>query len=122
MLEHIPSLITREENSDLMKPILESEILHAIWNLEPDKAPDPDGFSISFYFSFWDTIKTDLKRMLIHSLISNIGGNTNSSFLALIPKETNPTTFSRFQAYIPVQLLLQNPHQNHSHLPKNCLI
>lgn len=26
-----------------------------------------------------------------------IGGNTNSSFLALIPKETNPTTFSRFQ-------------------------
>lgn len=98
MLENIPNLVTKEENSDLMKPISESEISQAIWSLEPEKAFNPDSLSVSFYRSFWDTIKTDLKIMLRyvhHSL--RIGANTNSSFLALIPKETNPTSFSQFR-------------------------
>jgi hypothetical protein len=95
MLEHIPTLVSREENHDLMRLISEAEIFAAIWCLEPDKAPGPDGFSISFYRFFWDIIKSDLKRMLWYAHCSlRIGGNTNSSFLALIPKESNPTSFS----------------------------
>jgi len=30
-----------------------------------------------------------------------MGGNTKSSYLALIPKESNPSTFSRFRPIFP---------------------
>jgi hypothetical protein len=64
MLEHITSMITNKENIELNHPISENEIHIAIWNLEPDKAPCLDGFSISFYRFFWELIKTNFKRML----------------------------------------------------------
>jgi len=44
-----------------VKPIEEEEIFNAIWDLEIDKAPGPNGFSISFYRSFWILTKMDLK-------------------------------------------------------------
>jgi hypothetical protein len=43
-------------------------------------------------------IKYELKKMLNHSLKKKkMGGCTNSFLLSLIPKETNPTLFARFQ-------------------------
>lgn len=87
MLENIPSKITNVENSDLNRPISEVEIHSAIWSLDPDKVPEPDGFTISFYCFFWNLIKIDLKHMLHFSCRTlRLGGNTNTSFLALFPK------------------------------------
>jgi hypothetical protein len=48
MLENIPAVVSEEENKDLLKPIEEAEIQNTIWSLKPDKAPEPDGVSISF--------------------------------------------------------------------------
>jgi len=64
MLENIPYKITNAENYDLSRPILEDQIHSAIWILNPDKAPEPDHFTISFYRFFWNLIKNDPKRML----------------------------------------------------------
>ena len=36
----------------------------AIFQMEHNKAPRPDGFSAEFYHAFWDTIKGDLMAML----------------------------------------------------------
>jgi hypothetical protein len=97
-LSHIPSLIRRNDNSVLMKPFSEEEICNVIWSMEPDKAPGPDGFSIHFYRACWDIIKSDLLRMIkaFHHR-AKVGGNTNSTFLALIPKEVNLSSFERFR-------------------------
>jgi len=64
LIEHIPTMITNEENSKLTRPIEEDEIKNVIWSLEPNNAPGLDGFSISFYRYFWELIKFDMKRML----------------------------------------------------------
>ena len=48
-LDNVPSLVSSEDNDDLMKPFTEQEILDVIWVMEPDKAPRPDGFSFHFY-------------------------------------------------------------------------
>jgi len=65
--------------------------------MEPDKALGPDGFSIHFYRICWDIIKADLFRMIKNFLQkSKVGGCTNSTFLALIPKEVNPVSFECF--------------------------
>eukprot|EP00253_Pinus_taeda_P007191 PITA_07191 len=66
--------------------------------MEADKVPGPDGFSIHFYQSCWEVIKSDLLKMIKGFMIkAKIGGGIKSTFLALIPKETNPETFARFR-------------------------
>ena len=66
--------------------------------MEPDKAPGPDGFSIHFYRIYWLVIKYDLLRMISSFLRkAKVGRCTNSTFLALIPKEVNHESFERFR-------------------------
>jgi hypothetical protein len=81
---------------DLIDPISKYEIFEAIWCLELDKAPGPNGFSISFYRYLWSLIKYDLKHILCYfQQTLRFGGNTIFSFISLIPKETIHTSFSR---------------------------
>jgi hypothetical protein len=102
VLENISIVIITEENTKLLKPIKETKILNVIWGLTSNKSPSLNNFSIHFYIAYWSLIKTDLKRMLQYVQKScKLGGNTNSSFIVLIPKEANPSAFSRFQ---PVSL------------------
>jgi len=66
--------------------------------MDLDKAPGPDAFSAHFYILFWHRIKSDLVRMIQYVQMSErMGGSINSSFLPLIPKENNPTSFSHFR-------------------------
>eukprot|EP00253_Pinus_taeda_P007380 PITA_07380 len=97
-LNHIPSLVSVEDNADLCKPVTEEEIIKTIWSMDSDKAPGPDGFTIHFYKVCWDIIKNDLQKM-VRGFMSKakVGGSTNSTYLALIPKDSNPETFARFR-------------------------
>eukprot|EP00253_Pinus_taeda_P010704 PITA_10704 len=96
-LSNIPSLVTTDLNDGLLKPFIEKEIVEVIWSMEPDKAPRPDGFTIHFYRACWNVIKLDLLNMVkAFQKKAKVGGCTNSTFLALIPKEVNPETFDRF--------------------------
>jgi hypothetical protein len=62
---------------------------------DPDKAPSPDGFLTHFYQKNCSIIKHELLRMIQYVQRSTkIGGNTNSTFLALIPKVINPSSFA----------------------------
>ena len=67
--------------------------------MESDKAPGLDGFSAHFYKAACSPIiKLDLVRMVFaFQRKAKVGGCTNSSFLALIPKEVNPSSFDRFR-------------------------
>eukprot|EP00253_Pinus_taeda_P003653 PITA_03653 len=97
-LSQIASLVNEDNSSNLMKPFTEEEISNAIWDMEPDKAPGPDGFSAHFYRAYWTIIKSDLLRMAkAFQKKTKVGGSTKSTFLALIPKEVNPATFDRFR-------------------------
>ena len=95
-------MVSAETNAGLIKPFSEQDVVEVIWGMEPDKAPGPDGFAIPFYRICRPIIKYDLLRMISSFLRkAKIGGCTNSTFLALIPKEVNPTSFDRFQPISP---------------------
>jgi mannosylglycoprotein endo-beta-mannosidase len=47
----------------LTAPYSEEEVNKAIFQMEHNKAPGPDGFPAEFYQTFWDTIKSDLLQM-----------------------------------------------------------
>lgn len=102
MLKGIPTLINHEDDKNIYHKIKDKEILEVILDMEHDKAPSPNGFTTIFYKSFWHIIKDDLWRMINYSKKKKVklGGATNSSFLALILKEKNPTSFSQLGKYI----------------------
>ena len=97
-LKNVPSFVSNRENIDLMMPFSEKEIVEVIWAMESNKAPRPDGYSIQFFTVCWPIIKSDLLRMVLaFQRIVKLGGCTNSTFLALIPKDINPSSFDRFR-------------------------
>jgi hypothetical protein len=55
--------VSQEENFVLTAPYSEEEVNKAIFQMEHNKAPGPDGFPAEFYQAFWDTIKEDLLQM-----------------------------------------------------------
>lgn len=52
--------ISEEQARWLERPFEEKKIKEAVFNCEGDKAPGPDGFSLSFYQACWDVVKNDL--------------------------------------------------------------
>eukprot|EP00253_Pinus_taeda_P017214 PITA_17214 len=98
LLHHLHPKVTDDLNKILTAEIKEEEIVEAIWNLHPNKAPGPDGFPISFYRDYWELIKKYLiKYIKWIKKRGKIGGYTNATHLALIPKENRPSNFSRFR-------------------------
>eukprot|EP00253_Pinus_taeda_P012315 PITA_12315 len=97
-LNLIPNCVKDSDNDMLTAPISMEELEEALNNMEPDKAPGPDGFSARFFLTCWSTINKYLLRMVRKSQnCVKIGGGINSSFLALIPKEKGASDFSRFR-------------------------
>jgi len=94
----IPRIINEDTNSKLTREVTQQEIKEALDQMNPDKAPGPDGFTARFYQQCWNIIKKDLTKMIQKSQqTSNLGGSTNSSFLALIPKEKGAISFNSFR-------------------------
>eukprot|EP00253_Pinus_taeda_P023887 PITA_23887 len=97
-MSNIPNLISPEENAELCRPATEEEIIKVVWSMDADKAPGPNGFTVHFYKACWHIIKVDLYKMISRFMKkAKVGGGTNSTYLALIPKEINPETFARFR-------------------------
>lgn len=61
-LKHIPHTINEEKNNEITKEVRKSELMAAIWSFHLDKAPGPNGFSISLYRSYWKLIKKILAK------------------------------------------------------------
>ena len=60
--ETIRPLVSEDMNKGLITTPTLSEIRTAVFSINPDKAPGPDGFSASFYQTFWDIIGEDISR------------------------------------------------------------
>nr|XP_048337067.1 uncharacterized protein LOC125424270 [Ziziphus jujuba var. spinosa] len=89
--------ITDEENIRLMAIPSEEEIRNTVWELHPLKAPGPDGFLGVFYKNYWDTVKSQLIKMIQESFrTKTITKGVNKTLLVLIPKSKNAASFNQF--------------------------
>ncbi|RVW47466.1 putative ribonuclease H protein [Vitis vinifera] len=97
------SPISEESVSRLDSPFSEVEIYNAIFQLDKDKAPGPDGFTIAVFQDCWDVIKDDLVRVFAEFHNSGIiNQNTNASFIVLLPKKSQSKKISDFR---PISLI-----------------
>jgi hypothetical protein len=92
-----------EENGFLTEPYSEEEVMKAIFLMEHNKAPGPDGFPAEFYQTFWDTIKLDLLDLfnVLHAGQLELF-RLNFGEVILLPKVNQA---ERIQQFRPICLL-----------------
>ncbi|RVW84726.1 Transposon TX1 uncharacterized 149 kDa protein [Vitis vinifera] len=93
----------RKSVSRLESPFTKEEISKAIFQMDRDKAPGPDGFTIAVFQDCWDVIKEDLVRVFDEFHRSGIiNQSTNASFIVLLPKKSMAKKISDYR---PISLI-----------------
>ena len=79
------------------------EILQVVSELEGDKAPGPDGFSMAFYHHCWRVVEKDVlavfEEFFQHCKFEK---SLNATFIALIPKKNDASNNRDFR---PISLV-----------------
>jgi hypothetical protein len=77
------------ENEIISGAFSEVEIKEAIFQMEKNKAPGPDGFPAEFYQYFWETIKMDIIALFNEFCDGNVPlHRLNFGTITLLPKGT----------------------------------
>ncbi|KAL6322627.1 hypothetical protein AAG906_014299 [Vitis piasezkii] len=98
--DHWPIVL---ETNPLESPFTEEEIFKAIFQMDRDKAPGPDGFTIAVFQDCWEVIKEDLVKVFAEFHRSGIiNQSTNASFIVLLPKKSMSRRISDFR---PISLI-----------------
>lgn len=97
---HLPQ-VTSE---DLDSPFSEDEVWAAIKQKPVEKALGPDGFTGTFFRSYWEIINLDIMELLdnFHSLSGGSFGSINRATLILIPKKNDACTVGDYR---PISLI-----------------
>ena len=96
-------LISRESAVWLDKPFSEEEVQLTVFQLNKEKAPGPEGFTIAVYQEYWNVIKEDLMRVFLEFHTNGIiNQSTNATFIALVPKKIQTFKISNYR---PISLV-----------------
>lgn len=98
VLNCVNQRVSSEMNNDLLSPISVEEVKAAVFQLGGLKAPGPDGFSGTFYQSYWEVVGSILSSATSDffdgcKLLSSM----NKTHIVLIPKVSKPVEFSQFR-------------------------
>lgn len=66
--------LTSDQAGDLLKPFTLKEIKNALWAMNDNASPGPDGLGPAFYKANWDLVKLDLLNLLsdFHSGVADL--------------------------------------------------
>lgn len=79
------------------------EIKTAVFALQKDSSPGPDGFSGPFFTATWHITGTSVIKAVQHFFCSSkLYKATNAYFVTLVPKTQSPSSFTDFR---PISLL-----------------
>lgn len=74
------------------------EIKAAIFALNKDSAPGPDGFGAFFFQTYWDIIKEDVVKAVLEFFTTSwILPGFNSNIIALLPKIPNASSIDQYR-------------------------
>jgi hypothetical protein len=67
LTQHVPTLVTREQNLALLLPISIEEVDQALKDTPKCKAPGPDDFTSDFFHHCWPMIRHEVWEILEYS-------------------------------------------------------
>ena len=98
VISAIPRHVTEDMNIELTKTFTKEEVLKALQQLHPNKAPGPDGMSAIFFHNYWDIVGSNIINMVLSVLNSNLPmTEINKTNISLIPKTNQPTKMIDFR-------------------------
>ena len=90
--------VTPEMNQMLNTIPSDSEIKEAMASINGGKAPGPDGFSATFYQSYWHIVGEDVTRDIRSFFTTNsLQAQQNETHIRLIPKITGPKSVADYR-------------------------
>ena len=97
------SCISQQDAKCIEVPFAETEIHSALMEMNGDKAPGPDGFSVAFWQNAWAFAKEEIMEMFKEFHEHNtFVRSLNNTFLVLIPKKSGAEDLGDFR---PISLL-----------------
>jgi len=96
--EVIPNLV--DENVNTLLTMLPShlEIKNAVFDLNTEGAPGPDGFGAYFFQTYWDIVANDVINAVIEFFNTSwLLPNFNENTLILIPKTNSVDTIEQYR-------------------------
>lgn len=83
-------MVNEEESTVMEKHIFEEELLQTLKEMAKDKIPTPNGWHINFFLHFFNLMGHELVKVVeVVRCFVHIPSEINSTFLTLIPKESN---------------------------------
>jgi hypothetical protein len=114
LIELYPQMINEEEASTLFTPVSLEELKVVLLLFKKEKILGLDGWTVELFIFFFDLVGEDVLAMVEESRsLGAITGGLNSTFLTLIPKANNPSSFDDFRPISLMQPLLQNNFKNY---------
>jgi len=96
--ETIPSMVSITENRMLMRVPQRVEIKDAVFALNGDRAPGPDGFGGHFYQTYWDIVGDDVIESVQDFFITDaLPDNFNNNLIVLVSKVPGPRVMGDYR-------------------------
>ncbi|CAA7036802.1 unnamed protein product [Microthlaspi erraticum] len=98
VLRYVTAKVTPSINDALTCKPSKEEITSAIKDINPDKAPGPDGMTSLFYQKFWDVTANEIICM-VNDFFENeaLDPRLNQTNISLIPKTERPRDMTEFR-------------------------
>ncbi|KAL8115300.1 hypothetical protein AgCh_021954 [Apium graveolens] len=94
----VPTTISAVQNEQLLSPISDEEVKTALFQMNPDKSPGPDGMTLGFYQKQWRIVGPDVIKMVIGFFEEGIiPDGLNETLIVLIPKKKNPSKMTELR-------------------------
>ena len=88
VLATVQPKVTAQMNEDMGAPYTRAEVIEALKQMHPTKAPGPDGMPALFYKKFWHLIGDDVMDYVLNILNNEAPiENINHTHIVLIPKK-----------------------------------
>ncbi|XP_056695412.1 uncharacterized protein [Spinacia oleracea] len=92
------SMICMLQKDQLLVPVTSEEIRHAMFSINGDKAPGPDGFGSHFFKENWIIVGEDVTKAVLEIFhTGKLLKEINSTTITLIPKTKCPKSVTEFR-------------------------
>ncbi|KAK4384115.1 hypothetical protein Sango_3090400 [Sesamum angolense] len=91
-------ILMDDEARAIIRPVTIDEVKTALFDIEEDKAPGPDGFSSGFFKAAWPVVGEEVSKAIMDFFkTGRLLKQLNATLLTLIPKVRTPHSVAEFR-------------------------